>query len=178
MESKEETVPSLNQTGEGSSLDLILGCYLVLLGFWSISCVCVGGSALFRGPGSGALNIIALFSHPPFFQDVLFSNPLFVISFFCRDPFFQDILSSSSPFAISWGTECKSPAFVLAFWEEALRPKVKSKEETVPSLNQTGEGSSLDLILGCYLLLLGFFAISCVSRRGARAILGRGFRGP
>ena len=140
--------------------------------------VCSGGSAHFLGPASGALNIIAWFSHPPFFQDILFSNPLFVISFFCRDPFFQDILISNSLFAISWGAECKAPAFVLAFWEEALKPKVKSKEETVPSLNQTGEGSSLDLILCCYLLLLGFFAISCVLRRGARAIFGRGFRGP
>ena len=29
-------------------------------------------------------------------------------------------------------------------------PKIKSKEETFPSLNQTGESSSLDLILGYF----------------------------
>ena len=140
-------------------------------------CIASGGRAQFSGGGSGALNIIALFSHPPFFQDILFSNPLFVISFFCRDPFFQDILISNSLFAISWGTECKAPAFVLAFWEEALKPKVKSKEETVPSLNQTGEGSSLDLILGCYLVLLGFWSISCVCVGGSAQFSGTWFRG-
>ena len=103
MESKEETVPSLNQTGEGSSLDLILGCYLVLLGFWSISCVCVGGRAQFRGPGSGALGIMALFCDPPFFQDILFSETPFRYLFVLSPPLLPSHPVQRDPFSLSLG---------------------------------------------------------------------------
>ena len=47
----------------------------------------------------------------------------------------------------------------------------KSKEETFPSLNQTGEGSSLDLILG-------YFHVDHIFFSGGASKLGMVFRGP
>ena len=52
----------------------------------------------------------------------------------------------------------------------ACMPKIKSKGETFPSLNQTGESSSLDLNLGYFQK----FLIICV---GGRAKFGMVFRG-
>ena len=48
-------------------------------------------------------------------------------------------------------------------------PNLKSK--IFPSLNQTGESSSLDLILG-------YFHVAHIFFRGARQKLGMVFRGP
>ena len=46
---KEESFPSLIQTGESSSLGLILAFSLVIFDVTTSSCVCVGGSASFLG---------------------------------------------------------------------------------------------------------------------------------